>query len=263
MQKPQILTLLLFFLLTNCSWLNQKISPKFVRSSQIINHFPENKYGIAIFKFQSRYPSVKWCKFFYKTPSSKLDCFKVKPSDSYQIIMFEPGIYEISSYEETTRLYGSKNIKFEYYKNSKVRKTKPEIAFKIKSGKISFLGQIHYKSSHEPISEKQKIIQYEEIKNFLENQNLNALRDLFNSCKTEITIIANKLVKNKDFLAKNYVNSRILTKNDFDLLQYKKDIEKFNNGEKEKKYRKKLKKITKNTTKVKKPNKKFKSKYGY
>ncbi len=226
------------FFLANCSWLSDKFFTKFPDSNNFINRFGFNKKGIVIFKLSSRYPSTIWCKYNEKKYASKDDCFEIKPSKYYQILMLEPQIYEIYGFEMPTRFYQFNNINPRFSQNNQERKTKPELAFEAKEKTISFLGNINYRSS-KIINENSYEQDFSKIHQAFLNQDLKNLKKIFKGHKYEIEILSNKL-QNQDSVNKYFIKDEIKTKKDF----------------KEEKVRK-----IKKTKKAKKKTKKSKSKY--
>jgi hypothetical protein len=174
--------IILLLTLSNCSWLNHQISPKFPNSNRFINRFLGNEQGIAIIKINSVYPASFWCK--------DKKCIEIKTANSYQILMLEPGFYKLDSFESSNK----------FYEKKKVSNSKTALAFKVKKDEIIFVGDVNYYAK-EPIKNKKS---FKEIGAALKNkENLN---EIFKGYEFEAKILAQKF---EDEIYKEYGAKKI------------------------------------------------------
>ncbi len=228
----------LFFLLaiTSCAAISDAISPDYPSSNDFFERFPANKKGIVLLQLNSNYLSVKWCKTDLNIEKKIKTCFKLTPSQSYRMLMLEPGWYEILGYEVATSSISrirvrEQKIEPEFSNLTGKRRTKPLIGFEVVEGKISFLGQIKihdYSSSGAQIKDDD----FDKVSTFFFERNYQKLNDIFKESPQNISILINKISDSHNLLIKN------LAKNKMDLAEEKKI---------EKSKIKKLKKIKKPT----------------
>lgn len=202
----------LFGFLFSCSWLNEQISPRFPQSSDFLNRFPANKKSVVILRFNSKYPSSVWCKYQKNSMVKSDECIKIEPSKYYQILMVEPAIYEIEEYEKATKLYKKKDISHRFYKNGK-RKDAPILSFEAKKNKISFLGDVNFKSDRN--KNKDFDYEYEKIKQDFLNQDLKNLNKKFKNHKAEIEILNYKLDGKESVIDRFFIKNKAKTKSEF------------------------------------------------
>ncbi len=220
-KTTKFLIIISLFFLQNCSWLNSAISARFPNSGNFVNRFPINKQGIILFKLSSKYPTTTWCKYDEKQTVSIDDCFDLKPSKYYQILMLETGLYEIRGFEQTGRLYKNNALNPKFGGLNQQRKTKPEMAFEVKQDKILFLGEVNFRSS-KLLPEKSHDEEFLEIKNAFKNQDLKQLNKIFNGHKVEANILNEKLNGTQTIINDFLENSAIKTKSDFKVKKIKK-----------------------------------------
>lgn len=235
--KIQIIAL--FFVISGCSWLNHQIWPYFPDSNHFINNFGGNHKGIIIFKFSSKYPSSNWCKYNKnKIQEEQNICLELKTANYYQILMADPGFYEITSYEDTTKSYRKRKI-IQRTKNE-IRISQPKLAFEIKENKINFIENFNYKSSQDNKNQQQD---FENIKTLFADQDIKALEKIFKGHKYEVKILNDKILGNKKVIDQFFIKDNLKTSKFF------------------KETTKKLKKTKKTKKSNNKNNSKFRSKY--
>ncbi|MSP33743.1 MAG: hypothetical protein EXR06_02430 [Rickettsiales bacterium] len=211
MQK--IFTILFLLLVTSCLALTDPLFSTIPSSNNFINRFPENKKGIVLLKINSDYLALSWCQASFESEVKDKSCIKINPSNYYQIIMLEPGWYEIEGYRVINRRFQSlKSTEIEPVISNITgkRKSPPLIAFEVVEGKISYAG--HIKFHHTSVSGTLiKGDDFEIIKNNFAEKNQKQLLKIFKGHQTELKIIADKINQNPEILIKNLAK----TKSDF------------------------------------------------
>ena len=99
--KNLFIILLLSFT-TSCLALTDPLFADIPTSNNFVNRFKENKKGIVLLKLNSDYISTSWCQANFEIELKNKNCIKINPTNYYQIIMLEPGWYEIDGYKTVT-----------------------------------------------------------------------------------------------------------------------------------------------------------------
>ena len=161
-------------------------------------------------KLNSDYLGISWCKADFENDVKEKNCVKINPSNYYQIIMLEPGWYEVEGYRVINRRYQSlreKEIEPVISNITGKRKTAPQLAFEVLEGKISYVG--HIKFHHISVSGTQiKGDDFELIQNIFIAQNQKQLAKIFKGHQWEEKIIAEKIHKSPEILIKNLAKTR-------------------------------------------------------
>lgn len=180
----KILLFLLFF--GGCSWVNDFFWPRFPKSQNFITNFPANKQGVVILRLKSRYPATFWCKYALKEADLKhQDCFKLKMTDSYQILMLENGFYELRGYEKPTRIYRKMSFVPEFDGKNGRRSNKSPLYFRVNGQKITFLGDIYGKNAN--------LEDFEMIGEAFSSGEDDILHKIFSHNKLEAEILSDRL----------------------------------------------------------------------
>jgi len=198
------------FLITSCLAITDPLFSSIPSANNFIDRFPENKKGIVLLKLNSDYLAISWCKADFENEVKDKNCIKLNPSNYYQIIMLEPGWYEIEGYRVINRRFQSlkeKEIEPTISNITGKRKSKPLIAFEVIGGKISYAGQIKF--HHSSVSGSQvKGEDFIAIENAFLTQNQKQLLKIFKGHKWEEKIIAEKINKTPEILIKNLAKTR-------------------------------------------------------
>ncbi|HLD76548.1 MAG TPA: hypothetical protein VI861_00285 [Rickettsiales bacterium] len=201
----------IFFILsitTSCAALIDRFSPNFPEANSFITRFPQNSKGIIIFQLSSKYPATIWCKTSLEIEVASANCFEMNPSQNYQIMMLEPGWYEIRAYEKNTKRYGKNILNSKFINLGKQRISKPELAFEVVEAKISFIGKISYRSS-QIIQQNPRDEDFGTVKEALKNENIKELHKIFKGYKVEAEILAKK------YEDKNYIKNLVKSQSNF------------------------------------------------
>ena len=208
MQK--IIALLILVLVNSCLALTDPLFATIPSSNNFIDRFPENKKGIVLLKLNSDYLGLSWCQADFENELKDKNCIKLNPSNYYQIIMLEPGWYEIEGYRVINRRYQSlreKEIEPVISNITGKRKSAPLLAFQVIEGKVSYVGTVKF--HHSSVSGSQvKGDDFDDIKNAFLEQNIKQLSQIFKGHKWEMKIIAEKINKAPDILIKNLAKTR-------------------------------------------------------
>ena len=247
----QIITLIILTLTTSCLALIDPLFSTIPSSNNFIDRFPENKKGIVLLKLNSDYLAISWCQASFENEVKDKSCIKLNPSDYYQIIMLEPGWYELQGYKQTNRRFQSvreKEIEPTFSNITGKRKTAPVLAFEVDEGKISFAGHIKFHHVSASGAAQIKDDDFLEIaKLFSAQEQINLLK-IFKGHQWEEKIIAKQITENPQILVKNLAR----TKADF---AEQRQIDK----QHEREIRKKQRKLLKEKAQYKKLSHKMKS----
>jgi len=216
----KLTTLFFLFAISSCAAISDAISPDLPSENDFFERFPANKKGIVLLQLNSSYSSTKWCKTNLNIEAKIKSCFKLSPSNSYKILMLEPGWYEILGYEVVStsisriRIH-EQQLEPEFSNITGKRRTKPLIGFEVIAGKISFLGQIKI---HDSSSLKTQIKDddFDKISTFFFKKNYQKLYETFKESSQNIDILTIKINDSQNLLIRN------LAKNKTDLTEEKK-----------------------------------------
>ncbi len=204
----QIITLIILTLTTSCLALIDPLFSTIPSSNNFIDRFPENKKGIVLLKLNSDYLAISWCQASFENEVKDKSCIKLNPSDYYQIIMLEPGWYEIEGYRVINRRFQAlreKEIEPTISNITGKRKSPPLLAFEVIEGKISYAGNIKFRDSS--VSGAQiKGDDFVTIKNAFSSQK--KLAKIFKGHQWEAKIIAEKINKTPEILIENLAKTR-------------------------------------------------------
>lgn len=208
MQK--IFNLALLLLITSCLALTDPLFSDIPSSNNFINRFPQNKKGIVLIKINSDYLALSWCQASFESEVKNKSCIKINPSNYYQIIMLEPGWYEIEGYRVINRRFQSlKSTEIEPVISNITgkRKSPPLLAFEVTAGKISYAG--HIKFHHSSVSGTLiKGDDFAIIQNNFAEKNQKQLLKNFKGHRTELKIIADQINQNPEILIKNLAKTK-------------------------------------------------------
>lgn len=208
MQK--IIALLLLVLLNSCLAITDPLFATIPSSNNFIDRFPENKKGIVLLKLSSDYLGISWCRTDFENKPKDKNCVKLNPSNYYQIIMLEPGWYEIEGYRIINRRYQAlreKEIEPLVSNITGKRKSAPLLAFQVIEGKISYVGTVKFHHSSASGSQVNGD-NFDEIKNAFLTQNAKQLSQIFKGHKWEVKIVSEKINKAPNILFKNLAKTR-------------------------------------------------------
>lgn len=203
----KIIPLIFLIFTASCAAFSDAVFPDFPSANSFVNRFPRNKKGIVILQLNSDYATATWCKSdLINKPESK-NCITMKPSNSYQIFMLQPGWYELSGYESVsasmTRIQiREHNIEPEISNITHKRRGKPLIAFKVTQEKISYIGQIKL---HDGNSSNSVIDDFKTVKTAFEKHNY---KDNFKNYLTEAAFIDDYIKNLPNILIKDLAKTR-------------------------------------------------------
>lgn len=206
----RIFTIFSLLLITSCLAVTDPLFSSIPSANNCVNRFPQNKKGIVLLKINSDYLALSWCQADFNAEVKDKNCIKINPSNYYQIIMLEPGWYEIEGYKVVNRRFQSLKITEIEPVISNItgkRKSPPLLAFEVTAGKISYAG--HVKFHHSSVSGTQiKGDDFEVIKNTFAEKNQKQLLKIFKGHKKELKIIAEKINENPEILIKNLAKTK-------------------------------------------------------
>jgi len=206
----KIIALLFITLATSCLALTDPLFSSIPTSNNFIDRFPENKKGVVLLKLNSDYLALSWCQADFEIEVKNKNCIKLNPSNYYQIIMLEPGWYEIEGYRVVNRRFQSlreKEIEPTISNITGKRKTPPQLAFEVVEGKISYVG--HIKFHHSSVSGSQiKGDDFAVIKSAFSNNDSAFLAKIFKGHQWEMKIIAAKISQKPEIFIKNLAKTR-------------------------------------------------------
>lgn len=187
---------------------------------QAFEYFPQNKKALIIFKLSSAYPSVEWCKYRESETDKSNNCINIKSQSNYQILLVEPGKYEVASYDKISYRYRFTHHKIEpsFSNITHKRRSKPIMVFEAWPSKINYLGDI--KLNDYSVGSDRIIDEFEDLFKNLD----------FSNYKYEYNYIQN----HRDLIVKNLAKTKLDLSEE---IKVKKD--------REKTFKKKLKDLTK------------------
>lgn len=204
----QTIFLLFLLLINSCLAVTDPLFSSIPTSNNFVNRFPQNKKGIVLLQLNSDYLAISWCQADFEYEVKDKNCVKLNPSNYYQVIMLEPGWYEIEGYKIVNRRFQSVRIKEIAPSISNItgkRKSPPELAFEVVAGKISYAGQIMFHLSS--VGKTQiKGDDFELVKSAFKDKR--QLSKIFKSHREEAKIIAGLVNDNAEILVKNLAKTR-------------------------------------------------------
>lgn len=208
MQK--ITAIILLLLATSCLALTDPLFSAIPTSNNFIDRFPANKKGIVLLKLSSDYLALSWCQADFENEVKNKNCVKLNPSNYYQIIMLEPGWYEIEGYRIINRRFQSlreKEIEPAISNITGKRKSPPQLAFEVIEGKISYAG--HIKFHHSSVSGAQvKGDDFSFVEEAFLKKDNKQLSKIFKGHRWEMKNIAMKINQKPEILIKNLAKTR-------------------------------------------------------
>jgi hypothetical protein len=205
------ISLLLLLLISSCSIISENTfgTGNFPHSNKFYERFPANKKAIVIMKYDAETYKERllWCKFSGEDDEIKNinDCREIGDSDSYKILMFEPGIYKLADYAANKKQYVFGNSR-------KSLLSKLPLSFEVKSAEIAYVGLIKKKgASYEIIDEFDLIERPLKTKNYQELKGLfsNSLKDIewfVKQYHASLSHVIKRLVDEKKKVSKNSGN---------------------------------------------------------
>lgn len=111
-----------------------------------IKDFFQNKKSLIILKLSSSYPNVEWCAYRESENDENINCITIKSGANYQILLVQPGKYEIASYDKISYRYRFSHHKIEprFSNITHKRRDKPIFIFEALPLKINYLGNIKF-----------------------------------------------------------------------------------------------------------------------
>jgi hypothetical protein len=128
--------ILSLLLLSSCVFLTEGSLSNITDENSFLNRFPDNQKSIVIVKITGNIKNITWwCNQKNLIKHSDDNCFKIRPSKQYQIMMLEPGSYHFFSY--------FKNHKPFFISPKEIYNSKKNLTiFEAKAGEISYIGDL-------------------------------------------------------------------------------------------------------------------------